>query len=412
MSEEYKLPEGWEWIELENLCEKKIQSGGTPLSSEKKYYEGGTIPWVITADMTKAGKKISQTIKKITQMGLDNSNVKIFPKDTLLFSMYGSIGKMSITKIEMGSNQAILGIIVDKNKVLLNYLYYNLEFFKAGLIMKARGGTQANINAKMVKEYEVPIPFPNHPEKSLEIQQKIVDKLDLFFQHYETLKEEKQKAVENYDDILAATISKLIPSNEEELPEGWEEKKLGLLSEFVMGQAPPKDSCNREGKGEIFVKVKEFGKLYPKKENWTTYPLKFALEGDILICVVGATIGKLNLGVKCSIGRSVAAIRPHSNILQKYLYYYLIPEVKKIRLKSNGTAQGVISKPFLNKLPIGIPFPNDPEKSLKIQREIVEEIEKAKAIQDKINEEKEFIQKQLEDLPKSVLAKAFRGELI
>ena len=90
MDEEYKLPAGWATVSLENLCKKKIQSGGTPLSSVKEYYDNGTIPWVITADMTKAGKKISTTVKKITKEGLKNSNVKIFPIGTILFSMYYS----------------------------------------------------------------------------------------------------------------------------------------------------------------------------------------------------------------------------------------------------------------------------------------------------------------------------------
>ena len=87
-------------------------------------------------------------------------------------------------------------------------------------------------------------------------------------------------------------------------------KLLGEVSQFVMGQAPPGGECNFQGVGEPFVKTGEFGELYPEVREWTTKPLKFAKKGDILICVVGATIGKLNLGIDCSIGRSVAAIRP------------------------------------------------------------------------------------------------------
>ena len=93
------------------------------------------------------------------------------------------------------------------------------------------------------------------------------------------------------------------------IPVGWEMKTLGEVSETIMGQAPPGKECNREGLGYPFVKTGQFGGIYPKINEWTTKPLKKVCEGDVLITVVGATIGKLNLGVSCAIGRSVAGIR-------------------------------------------------------------------------------------------------------
>src|ERR1700724_105505 len=95
---------------------------------------------------------------------------------------------------------------------------------------------------------------------------------------------------------------------------------LGDIADFVMGQAPPGVDCNFEGKGIPFVKAGEFGEKRPIIREWTTRPLKRARASDVLICVVGATSGKLNLGADCAIGRSVAAIRPDPKLLnQKYL---------------------------------------------------------------------------------------------
>ena len=45
-------------------------------------------------------------------MGLKNIRNRIFPKGTLLFSMYGSIGKVAFAGTELSTNQAILGINV------------------------------------------------------------------------------------------------------------------------------------------------------------------------------------------------------------------------------------------------------------------------------------------------------------
>lgn len=52
--------------------------------------------------------------------------------------------------------------------------------------------------------------------------------------------------------------------------------KLGEISEFIMGQAPKSENCNKNGNGTVFVKAGQFGELYPIVEEWTTTPLKLA----------------------------------------------------------------------------------------------------------------------------------------
>ena len=144
---------------------------------------------------------------------------------------------------------------------------------------------------------------------------------------------------------------------------------LGVIATFEMGQAPPGVECNKNGEGTVFVKAGEFAHLYPEEKEWTTRPLKFGKKGDVFICVVGATAGKLNLGIDCAIGRSVAAIRPKEDINTKYVYYQLQPHVLKLRAASSGSAQGVISKTQL----VQIPFQVMP---LAQQELLVAEIEK------------------------------------
>ena len=140
-----------------------------------------------------------------------------------------------------------------------------------------------------------------------------------------------------------------------ELPQGWETVNLGKVAEFEMGQAPPGAFCNKEGNGTVFVKAGEFGIDHPQVREWTTKPLKFAHRGDVLICVVGATSGKLNLGIDCAIGRSVAAIRPSVAASQKIIYRQLQLQVAQLRADSSGTAQGVISKQMLADIQLVLP---------------------------------------------------------
>jgi len=167
------------------------------------------------------------------------------------------------------------------------------------------------------------------------------------------------------------------------LPAGWEIKKLGEVSETIMGQAPPGKECNREGLGYPFVKTGQFGEIYPKINEWTTKPLKKVCEGDVLITVVGATIGKLNLGVSCAIGRSVAGIRVKEGVVDHlFLYNYLFLWVEKLRKISTGAAITVISKKTI----FDIPFPLPP---LPQQKQIVAILDKAFAAIDtaKVNAE-------------------------
>ena len=134
---------------------------------------------------------------------------------------------------------------------------------------------------------------------------------------------------------------------------------LAEVVELVMGQAPSSKDCNYEGRGTPFVKVGEFGEVRPEIKHWTTNPLRFARRSDVLLCVVGATCGKINMGEECAIGRSVAAIRPDVSLLdQFYLYYFMMTLVERLRAGSVGAAQTVISKEMVKGIKISLsPLP-------------------------------------------------------
>ncbi len=132
--------------------------------------------------------------------------------------------------------------------------------------------------------------------------------------------------------------------------------QLGEIATVVMGQAPPGKDCNKEKQGEPFVKAGEFSVGRPLVREWTTNPLKKAKDGDVLVCVVGATAGKVNLGIDCAIGRSVAAVRPLPQRLDtNYLHHFLQAKTLVLRHGSQGLAQGVITREMLLGLEIPLP---------------------------------------------------------
>ena len=57
-------------MKIADFC--KTSSGGTPLKSNKAFYEGGNIPWLLSGEVS--NRDIRETKKFITQEGLDGSS--------------------------------------------------------------------------------------------------------------------------------------------------------------------------------------------------------------------------------------------------------------------------------------------------------------------------------------------------
>ncbi|MCT8088722.1 restriction endonuclease subunit S [Acinetobacter sp. C_4_1] len=153
--------------------------------------------------------------------------------------------------------------------------------------------------------------------------------------------------------------------------------KLATVTEIVMGQAPSSNDCNKDGTGTPFVKAGEFGLSRPLIKEWTTNPLKFAKYDDVLLCVVGATCGKINKGFDGAIGRSVAAVRAKPESIDKnYLYYFLQTWSLRLRAMSQGAAQTVITRDMIGNLEIPLP-------RIEEQRRIASILDKADELRQK-----------------------------
>ena len=88
-----------------------LQMGKTPDRHSPKFWNEGTEPWISIADLTKCIKYIENTAEKITATAVDESGIKIIPKNTVIMSFKLSIGKVAITPKEMYSNEAIMSFI-------------------------------------------------------------------------------------------------------------------------------------------------------------------------------------------------------------------------------------------------------------------------------------------------------------
>jgi type I restriction enzyme S subunit len=195
IKEPYKLPATWKWVRLGSVCEK-ITAGGTPSRSKKEYWENGNIPWVKISDMK--SEYVTNTEEFITEEGLKNSSAKIFPKGTILFTLFATLGRVSILSIDATTNQAIAGVFEKKDLVDKDFLFYYLTSIQHQWLNKSKGVTQENINQTILKNVLIPLP-------PLEEQKRIVASLEAALSRVNRAKEfleESGKAIERIETSI------------------------------------------------------------------------------------------------------------------------------------------------------------------------------------------------------------------
>lgn len=168
---------------------KKSKAGGTPKSTNLTYYNGN-IPFLSIKDMNNQGKFINYTEKTITKEGLENSSAWIVPKNSILYSIYASVGFIAINNINLSTSQAIYSIIL-KDNVDINYIYYYLQNLKKNIHKYIETGTQGNLNSKIVQNFNIKIPSLNEQKRIGNFLSLIDEKIELLEKKSNLLKEYK-----------------------------------------------------------------------------------------------------------------------------------------------------------------------------------------------------------------------------
>ena len=167
------VPEGWGHMQIKDFC--KTYSGGTPKSTERSYYENGDIPWINSGELNEP--YITSTNNFITQLGLDNSSAKYYPRNSVLVAMYGATaGKVSILTFEACSNQAICGVIPNESKYIY-YVRFYLDSMYQHFVSISTGSARDNISQDTIKNTIVPIPNSNVLERFTAIVDPIVNRI-------------------------------------------------------------------------------------------------------------------------------------------------------------------------------------------------------------------------------------------
>lgn len=189
-----ELPANWVPASIREFAETR--TGGTPRRNEPRYF-GGTIPWVKSGELGDGA--VHTTDESITEIGLAESNAKVFPAGTLCIALYGAtVGKLGILGTDAATNQAVCGIFLPP-WMNPRYVFWFLQSIRRDLIEQGKGGAQSNISNEIVRSVRVPISPP-------EEQGRIVAKLDELFSDLDAGVAALERAQANLKRYRAAVL--------------------------------------------------------------------------------------------------------------------------------------------------------------------------------------------------------------
>jgi type I restriction-modification system DNA methylase subunit/restriction endonuclease S subunit len=357
---------------LGEVC--KFDIGGTPSRSNNEYYENGNNLWASVRELN--GGYIYDTKEKITDLGVKKSSVKLFAKDTILFSFKLSIGKTAIVGNPLYTNEAIAGILSKNNDLLSNkYLYYYLtinDFSKLGSGILGNG----SLNKKSLEQIKIPIP-------SLERQKEIVKYLDFIYEKANKTSNDKIAELKQLNGFCLNN-QKLFGENEI--------KTLGEVCKVNQGTYIKPD-----------MKIQGEYPVYGGG-NASYYINQYNREDEIIVAKDGVSVDCVRYEKnKFFLNHHGWTIICKDVINKKYMFYYLQliqPELLSI---AKGTAQLGINQENFYKLKIPIP-------SLERQKEIVEYCEYNDILIKQLEKEIENNKKQAQKFISGIVKKQVQKE--
>ena len=377
------LPKGWEVRKLGEVCE--ILNGGTPKTKVSDYWDG-TIKWITPKDLGKLETRyVSDTPRKISVLGLQKSSAKLISENSIILSTRAPIGHLAINKSEMATNQGCRGIIPSK-KMDVYYLYYFLFSSVELLNDLGTGATFRELSTKALASIDIPLP-------SLSEQKRIVAKLDKAFDAIDQAKANAEKNLQNMQELFESYLNGVFdPSTRSGSKDGWEEVKWKDVLEVRSGR-DYKSIVNPNGKYPIVGsagKTMDFTNEYICEEGTTIIGRKGTINSPIFM--------------KTKFWNVDTAFGLHAlKILDKSFLYYFCLYFDFTEL-DKGSGRPSLVKSDLFKISMHIPHMDEQKKIVRKFNSLHKECEKMEAIyRQKIDD--------LEELKKSLLEKAFNGEL-
>lgn len=212
----FDLPNGWEWVRLQELGEF---CGGMTPSTNRSDYWNGEVPWVSPKDMKSLRIKSSEL--SITELGLNETRLRLLPKHSVLIVARSGILKrtlpVAVNEIECTVNQDIK-VVIPHLTIISDYLQLMLRGHEAIILKElVKGGM--TVQSLKYDEFEVyPFPFPPLAE-----QRRIVAKVDQLMALCDELEVRQQRQQTARIKLNNATLEGLLTaSTPAEFAEHWQ----------------------------------------------------------------------------------------------------------------------------------------------------------------------------------------------
>ncbi|WP_260836334.1 restriction endonuclease subunit S [Escherichia coli] len=384
----------------------------------EKLLDGVKVEWQTLGKVLKRTKGTKITAGQMKALHKDNAPLKIFAGGkTVAFVDFKDIPEKDINRepsIIVKSRGIIEFEYYDKpfshknemwsyhsnnDAISIKYIYYFLKI-NEGYFQKIGGKMQMpQIATPDTDKFEVPIPCPDNPEKSLAIQSEIVRILDTFSALTAELTAELNMRKKQYNYYR----DQLLSFKEGEV----EWKTLGEIGKWYGGGTPSKNKIEFWENGSIpWISPKDMGRtLVDSSEDYITEEAvlqsstKLIPANSIAIVVRSSILDKVLpsalIKVPATLNQDMKAVIPHENILVKYIYHMIGSrgsDILRAAKKTGGSVASIDSKKLFS---FKIPVPNINE-----QQRIVEILDKFDTLTNSITEglprEIELRQKQYE----------------
>ncbi|MGH4138403.1 restriction endonuclease subunit S [Clostridium sp.] len=396
----------WKEKKLWEICQ--IELGKTPSRSNKKFWDiardTGNV-WLSIADLLNTnGNVISDSKEYISEEGAKLS--KIVKKGTLLVSFKLTLGRLAFAGIDLYTNEAIAALSIKNDEELSKgFLYYFLSYFDWDAAtegdVKIKGRT---LNKEKLKAIDIQLPPLNE-------QNHIVDILDMAFDAIARAKKNAENNLQNAREIFETYLQSVFVNCGNE----WQYKTLSQVSNvFGRGKSrhrPRNDKKLYNGKYPFIQTGNIRNCNHYITEYFQTYNDEGLAQSKLwpkgTICItIAANIAETGiLSFDACFPDSIIGIVLDPKLAEINFVEYLLQSFKaKIQAKGKGSAQANINLgTFENEL---FPFPplNEQKCIVTKIKDISIQTQKLEAIyQQKLDN--------LEELKKSILQKAFNGEL-
>ena len=323
-----------------------IISGGTPKTSESKYWSGGNIDWLSINDFNNGNRFVYSSEKKITELALKESNIKLLNKGDVIISARGTVGVLAQIGKPMCFNQSCFGLRGKKELIDNDFLYYVLKNYIHNLKKKSQGSVFDTINIKSFDLMEIDI--PNYAsqcdiasvlsvlDQKIELNNRINAELeamaktlyDYWFVQFDFPNEEGKPYKSSGGKMVYNSTLK------REIPLGWKTESILNNCNIIDCLHSKKPDLVWESENYYLLQLENIldnglidisEKYYVSQKDYFIWTSRIELkQHDIVMTNAGRTaaFAQIPNHINCGIGRNITAIRP-INISPNYFFLSL-----------------------------------------------------------------------------------------